>query len=129
MCQAAVTQSEAAYKQQMIGVGLYHQERQRVRVQCPECGEEMVLGLLLVHLKTQHRKATLGRCHWVISAPGGEPHTYKMGLPTAGVPRNCPVKGCWGQAAKYTAMQVHLLHQHVRYTVIILEEGNLPHPR
>ena len=26
-------------------------------------------------------------------------------------------------------MRVHFLHQHVRYTVIILEEGNLPHPR
>ena len=25
-------------------------------------------------------------------------------------------------------MRVHFLHQHVRDTVIILEEGNLPHP-
>ena len=27
------------------------------------------------------------------------------------------------------AMQVHLFHQHIWDTVIILEEGNLPHPR
>ena len=26
-------------------------------------------------------------------------------------------------------MQVHFLHGHVRGTVFILEEGNLPHPR
>ena len=25
-------------------------------------------------------------------------------------------------------MQVHLFHQHARYTAIILDEGNLPHP-
>ena len=26
-------------------------------------------------------------------------------------------------------MRVHFFHQHVRDTVIILEEGNIPHPR
>ena len=26
-------------------------------------------------------------------------------------------------------MRVHFLHRHVRFTVVILEEGNLPHPR
>ena len=28
-----------------------------------------------------------------------------------------------------TAMRVHFLHRNVRDTVIIIEEGNLPHPR
>ena len=38
---------------------------------------------------------------------------------------NCQVEGCPGWAT----MRVHLLHQHVRDTVIILEEGKLPQPR
>ena len=28
-----------------------------------------------------------------------------------------------------TDLKVIFLHRHVRYTVVILEEGNLPHPR
>ena len=32
-------------------------------------------------------------------------------------------------AATRTAMRVHFLHRHVLDTVVILEEGNLPHPR
>ena len=28
-----------------------------------------------------------------------------------------------------TVMRVHLWYRHVRDTVVILEEGNLPHPR
>ena len=61
--------------------------------------------------------------------PGGKPHTYRMDFPTAGGPRNCPIEGCLEQAATRTTMRVHFLHRHVRDFVIILEEGNLPHPR
>ena len=52
-----------------------------------------------------------------------------MAFLTAGGPWNYPVEGCPGQAAMTTAMRVHFLHRHVRDTVIILEDGNLPHPR
>ena len=45
-CQAEGTQSEAAYKQRITGVGPSYQERQRVRVQCMECGEEIPEGHL-----------------------------------------------------------------------------------
>ena len=41
----------------------------------------------------------------------------------------CPVEGCPGRAGKRTAMRVHFCRWHVRDVVIILEEGNLPHPR
>ena len=40
-----------------------------------------------------------------------------------------PVEGCSGQALMWTAMRVHFWHQHGRDTVVILEEGNLPHPQ
>ena len=111
----------------MRGAGTSYRERQFVWVHCMECGEEMVLDFLAVHLQIQHGKEMGGRQHWVTTPPGGESCTYMMPPPTTGRPRNCPVEGCIGRAAIRTAMQVHLFHWHVQDTVIILEEGNIPH--
>ena len=44
-------------------------------------------------------------------------------------PRSCPVEGCPGQAGTSMAMRINFYNQHVQDIVIILEEGNLPHPR
>ena len=51
-----------------------------------------------------------------------------MAFPTKGRPWSCPVEGCLGQARTRTAMRMHFFNRHVRDIVIILEEGNLPHP-
>ena len=60
---------------------------------------------------------------------GGEkPKTYRMEFPKGGA-KHCPVEGCPGRAGTRTAMRVHLWRRHVQDTVIILEEGNLPHSR
>ena len=59
---------------------------------------------------------------------GGKPHTYRIDSPKGGA-KACPVEGCPGREGIRTAMQVHFWRQHVRYIVIILEEGKLPHPR
>ena len=40
-----------------------------------------------------------------------------------------PVAGCPGRVDTRTAMRVHFVHRHVLDTVVILEEGNFPHPR
>ena len=62
-------------------------------------------------------------------ATGGEEQkTYRMEFPNGGT-KECPVEGCPGKAGTRTAMGVHFWRRHVRDTVIILEEGNLPHPR
>ena len=53
-CQAAGTQSEAAYGQRMTGEGTSYRERQKVQVQCRECGEEMAAGLMAGNMKIQH---------------------------------------------------------------------------
>ena len=112
----------------MTGAGNSYQERQLVWVQCTECGEEMALGLLAVHLQTQYGKKTGGRRNWETTSLGREPRTYIMDFPTNGGPQNCPIEGCLGQAATRKVVRVNFLHRHVRDTVIILEEGNLPHP-
>ena len=89
----------------------------------------MTLGLLAVHLQMQHMKATGGRRHRVTTTPSRDPRTYKTSFPTFGGPRNCPAKGCRVQAAIRTVIQVNYFHRHVQDTVIIMEEGNLPHTR
>ena len=43
-------------------------------------------------------------------------------------PRPFPVDVCSGQALTQTVMMANFWHRHVMDTVVILEEGNLPHP-
>ena len=54
---------------------------------------------------------------------------YRLALPTKGGSRSCPVEGCPGRTGTRTVMWMHFCSRHVRDIVIILEEGNLPHPR
>ena len=85
------------------------------------------MGSMALHLQTQHGKSTGGRRNWCNMPPGGEPRIYKMAFPATGGARNYLVEGCRGRAATWTEIRVHFLHRHVQDTVIILEEGNLPH--
>ena len=52
-----------------------------------------------------------------------------MSFPEKGGPRTFPVERFPGKLATRTAMRVHFVHRHVLNTVVILEEGNFPHPR
>ena len=85
----------------------------------------------MTHPQTQHivAKERLGSNG--DEAEGGEdkPRTYKMAFLTRAGPMPCPVEGYSGRASTQTAMRVQLWHRHVRDTVVILEEGDLPHPR
>ena len=60
---------------------------------------------------------------------GDKPRTYRMTFPEKEGPMPCPVEGCSGWAATRTTMWMHFWHRYARDTVVILEEGNLPHPR
>ena len=59
---------------------------------------------------------------------GDNLRTYRMVFPAWEGPMPCSVKGCSCWASTRTAMRVHFWHRHIRDTVVILEEGNLPHP-
>ena len=63
-CRASGTQSEMVYGRRMMREGLPYRERQRVRVQCLDCVEEMVAWLLAVHQKMQHRVESGGIRPW-----------------------------------------------------------------
>ena len=52
-----------------------------------------------------------------------------MALPEKAGLMPSPVEGCSSRAATWAAMRIHFWHRNVQDTVVILEEGNLPHPR
>ena len=56
-CKETGTQLEAAYRWQMMGEGPSYRERQKGRVQCRECGEEMDSVSLAGHRMTHHGRA------------------------------------------------------------------------
>ena len=45
---------EATYKIWMTGIGLIYWAQQKLKVQCPDFGADLVAGLLEFHWKTQH---------------------------------------------------------------------------
>ena len=95
-CQATGTQSEAAYEQRITGEGPTYREQQKGRVQCRECGEEMVAGSLEGHKMTQHGRVAEARRIWETLTTGEEPRAYRMAFPAKGGPRSCLVEGCPG---------------------------------
>ena len=56
------------------------------------------------------------------------PKMYRMSFLSAEVPRNGPVEGCRGRASTRSALGVNFLHRHIRETMLILEDDNLPYP-
>ena len=52
-----------------------------------------------------------------------------MSFPTKGGSWRCPVEGFLGTLETRTAMGVNFVHRHVQDTAVMLEKGNLPHPR
>ena len=53
----------------------------------------------------------------------------RMAFPKKVGPSHLPVEECSGKVAMRTSMRVKFWHRRVRDTVVILEEGNLPHPQ
>ena len=126
-CPVAGNQLEAAYGRKMTGeVPTY---RGRQSVECRYYGKEMAAGSLASHRMTQHMKAKEEKWCWIDSYTGGEPRTYRIDFLTKGGMRGCPVEVCPGRAGTRKAMRIDFCNRHVRDIVIILEEGNLPHPR
>ena len=87
------------------------------------------MGYMASHMMTQHGWMAEAQRSWRILDTGDEPRTYRMAFLTKGGPQSCPVEGYPGQAATRTEIRLNFLHRHVLVTVVILEEGNIPHPR
>ena len=53
-CRAVGVQADEAYTRRITGAGRSYKERQRERVSCPECREDLARGSLAAELKTQN---------------------------------------------------------------------------
>ena len=80
------------------------------------------------HLMTRHGKAAGRRRQWTPQTEAGS-QVYRMSFPAKGGPRRCPVEGYPGKLATKTEMWVHFVQRHVLDTMVMLEEGNFPHPQ
>ena len=90
----------------------------------------MVRASLYAHRQTQHGAEKGGPGQEGKGEDWGEnPREYRMAFLTKAVPISCPVEGCSGREATQTAMRMNFWKRNVRDTVVILEEGNLPHPQ
>ena len=58
--------------------------------------------------------------------PPGESHIYRFSFPKRLLRIHRPLEGCLGVASNGTNLQVHFAHRHVRDTLVVLEESNLP---
>ena len=85
-CQAAGTQSGAAYVRHITGEGPNYREKQNGQVQCRECREEMAAGSVARHKMTQHGRAAEAQRSWKTSVTGEDPWTYCMAFPAKGGP-------------------------------------------
>ena len=54
---------------------------------------------------------------------------YRMAFLAKVGPMPFPFEGCSGWEETRTDMRIHFWNWHVRDTVVILEEVNLPHPQ
>ena len=55
----------------MTGEGLTYLERKRERLECRDCGKELVMGSLDIHGMTQHIKTKERWWNWTDAATGG----------------------------------------------------------
>ena len=92
-----------------MGKGKSYTERQRKRVECAECGEQLAVESMPSHLMTRHGKAAGRRRQRTPQKETGA-QTYMMSLPTKGGPRRCLVEWCPGTLATRTVMRVHFVH-------------------
>ena len=128
-CQAAGNLSTAAYGRRVTGLGPTYMVRLKGQVAYSDCGEMLEAGSLSSNMMTQHGRAAEIRRQWSTPTVGIGPQTYRISFLAKGGPRKCSVAGCLGRVATRTLMQVHFVHHNVLDTMVIMEEGNSPHPR
>jgi len=120
-------QSDTTYGRRIGGGGLSYRERQRRRVECPECGKSMAEGSLPQHSLSQHGIVSFPPA--AAGVPQPPPENYRISFPKTAKRRVCPVDDCGYFAPSHVAMRTHFAHRHPTDGIVILEEGTTPLPR
>jgi len=125
---ATTTISTVAYKRRMENTGDSYRERKSRRTICSVCEVGMQTRSLPGHYRSQHPNIPL-------------PQESAQPLPTTGVPRSfvisapdkhaaiqCPIPACAvTMQGGWYAIRRHFLFRHKFETIIVAEEGQLPH--
>ena len=120
-------QSSSTYRRRIGGGGESYRERQRRRVECPECGKSLAESSLPQHSLSQHGIVTFPPVS--AGVPQHPPAEYRISFPRTVKHRACPVEGCGNLATSHVKMRTHFAHRHPTDVIVILEEGTAPLPR
>ena len=75
-------------------------------------------------------RPSMGRFGYLSGRPPLPPQTtYRVSFPWAAGSMECPVEGCTYWDLTHTNPQIFLMQCHIWDMIVILEEGNRPHPR
>ena len=91
-----------------------------------ECEMDLVAQLLSARRQYQN-----GKCNTpqqVTPLATLEPRLYRVFFPRASGSIGFPVGVCQGQVTTHTNLRIRSVHRHVQDRVVIMEEGNRPHP-
>ena len=126
-CRAIGGQSAEAYVLGMTGEGLIYREILRQRFCWPNCNVDWQ-GICqhIFRYITVWVEETWQRPH---PHPPDEPRTYRISFLRAAHDIACPVGGFLRRTTIRSALQVHFMHHHVQYMLVVLEDGNHPLPR
>ena len=127
--QVAPSLSADAYHRRMTGEGLSYQQRQRAKIQCPNCDKELAQSSLKHHLRRAHG---LEVTSWLTNeeiAVQHNPQQYNVSFPKTLSSCNCPVPECKGRARTRAGLRLHFMYRHPNDKIRILEEGSAPLPQ
>ena len=87
---------------------------------------DLAAGLLVAHRKDQN--GTSWGPKWVATPTNPSPRMYRVSFLWAFESVGCPVEGCGGRKLTRTNLRIHFLNRHMQDMIVIMEEGNRPHP-
>ena len=118
-----------AYGRRITGEGPTYRERHKGRVQCGECRGEDGGRVFGGSQDDSAWESGRGATDLEKLGHGGRAADLSNGLSTQGSPAELPVGGMHGPSGNEDGNSGSFLNRHVLDTMVILEEGNLPHPR
>ena len=87
---------------------------------------DLAAELLLAHRKDQN--GTSRGPKWVATPTTPSPRMYRVSFLWAFESVGCPVEGCGGRKLTRTNLRIHFLNRRMKDMIVIMEEGNHPHP-
>ena len=122
--------STDAYNRRVTGEGDNYRQRLQRRTNCPECGDELAVGSLIMHRRRQHGVEPEINWNTLNVTPAEQPSShYTVSFPRHAEDCECPVEGCPYQAKSRVGLRYHFHRRHWRDTIHITEEHPNPYPR